>query len=128
MRIVSASGNPSGMDVVLQNAGVTYRLFPNAVLQDVAAWRSSMLTVQERHGEEAGPVTVVFRSARGCVNGSQVPFSDDLWYAARMHEGRHHHICAVGIHVARKQRPPSCALVATSEETPEWYCSLIMFS
>lgn len=78
MRIVSASGNPSGMDVVLQNAGVTHGLFPNAVLQDVAAWRSSMLTVQERHGEEAGPVIVVFRSARGCVDGSQVPFSDDL--------------------------------------------------
>lgn len=95
MRIVSASGNPSGMDVVLQNAGVTHGLFPNAVLQDVAAWRSSMLTVQERHGEEAGPVTVVFRSARGCVDGSQVPFSDDLWYAARMHEGRHHHVCCL---------------------------------
>lgn len=54
MKIVSASGNPSGVHVVLQNAGVTHGGLPSAVLQDVAAWRSSMLTRISKVGAGAG--------------------------------------------------------------------------
>lgn len=131
VRIVSASGNPSDVHVVLQNAGAIHGPLLSAVLQDdVAAWCSSVLTVEEGHGQEPSLVSVVYRSARGGVYGSQAKSVRVSGYEPRVHPGSHHHCtCAVCTHPRGKEveAPPPC-IGRQSKVKPDWSCSLIMIS